>query len=176
MDAILSAALQPGAHEASVTELLAQVLKLLRDQSGRQGYTLDEIESLLGHPVRSNTALLLSLTRNPKLRFDELEGRISFPQSGVTDRRDLLRYIKTRGRATDDGSELAGFTATELADLYPDAPRDLVDLSRTGVELEHGSHVSHQHSVPVAAGGIRRVRNYDTLKPDVIFHRDDPRE
>jgi len=54
------------APPASITEQLAQIVRALRDQPGRAGYTFDELGRLIGSPVGENNELLASIEANPQ--------------------------------------------------------------------------------------------------------------
>ena len=108
----------------SVTDLIAQIVRALRDQPGRSGYTFDQLEGLIGAPVRDNNDLAISIERNPRLSLDPVAGRVTYVSAhSIQSRGELLQFLKSQGRSQSDGSGdfLPGCQVTELADGYAHA-------------------------------------------------------
>lgn len=121
----------------TLTEQTARVLTVLRDQPGRGGMTIGELEGAVAFEVAHNNDLLLSLRQNRKLEFDAF-GRVRYvARYPAADRYELLRMLRQRGRDGGEGlPELPGFPYEELADAFPGADRLLSELSRTGAEID----------------------------------------
>jgi hypothetical protein len=188
----------------TLTEQAARVVVTLRDQPGRTGMTVGQLEAAAGFDIASNNDLMVSLVQNPKLAYEGAAGRFRYVSKyAAGDRYELLRLLRTRGRDTgvDGAPELPGFPLDDLTDAFPGAERVLSELTRVGAELnvDPPHHQQHQQaggkgagssaaasggsgkdaaSLPVLrpVGGVVRVRNVDTTKPDMLFPRDTPEE
>ena len=174
----------PIADTLTLTEMNARIVRLLQAQPGRSGMTLEELESSAGFAVASNTDLVVSLTSNPKLRFDRARNSLRYvAKYDAGDRYELLRLLRQRGREASTGSSsadersgaldddtgsgaLPGFPIDDLEDTYPAAARDLNALSRVAADVRVAAAHTH-HAVPSnhsssswlagAAGGSRTV-------------------
>jgi hypothetical protein len=182
----------------SVTEQQAQILSILRNQPHHKGYSFDQIEQISGINLHSNNSLLASLKDNPKVEFNAQSGFLKYRTLyQANDRYELLRLLRTRGRIVSAPSssggdesaspsaassyELPGFPIPDLLDTYPNAARDILDLTRMGGEValqsdfaSGGSSKQGADLRVVPKGGILRVRSIDTTKPDMVWHRDSP--
>lgn len=108
----------------SVTDLIARIVRALRDQPGRTGYTFDELEEIVGAPVRDNNDLAISIEQNPQLSLDPVAGRVTYVSAySIQSRGELLQFLKSQGRSQSDGSGdfLPGCQVKELADAYAHA-------------------------------------------------------
>lgn len=186
----------------TLTEQAARVVMLLRDQPGRGGMTVGQLEAAAGFEVAANNDLMVSLTQNPKLAYEGAAGRFRYVSKyAAGDRYELLRLLRARGRDTgvDGAPELPGFPLDDLTDAFPGAERVLSELTRVGAELNvdpplpqsgKGAAAGGGNSSAAAAGGkdaaslpalrpvggVVRVRNVDTTKPDMLFARETPEE
>ena len=141
----------------SVTDVLARVVRLLRDdQRGRMGYTFVELEGLLHVPITSNSDLVRSLASNPRLAVDPVTGRVTYvSRCNAQDRGELLLYLKTQGRSVGEAAEpLPGFPISEVVDAYPHAGADIDELTFAAFDLADSGH---SRDAPRGAGGIIRV-------------------
>lgn len=111
----------------SVTDVIAQIVRALRDQPGRKGYTFDELGLITGTSVGDDTDLIISIERNPRLSLDRDACRVTYSSAhSIQSRAELLQFLKSRGRAQADGAGagadfLPGFPVSELADAYAHA-------------------------------------------------------
>ena len=153
-----SEALAGGGDATTTTEQVARVLMALQSQTGsRPGFTFGELEAAVGFSVASNTALMVSLRSNHRVKVDLIAGRVAYrPKYSASDRYELLRLLHRRGRLSGedvDGSggggssprdaasadeaavPLPGFRLPELEDVYAGAATDITALTRTGGDV-----------------------------------------
>lgn len=108
----------------SVTELVATILRLLREQPDRSGFTLSELETLTGSPLRTNAAVLASLQASDRILYDSSREHYRYRALyAADDLQGLLRLLR---------SHEAGLRVRDLEDAYPGAKADLEALRRTG--------------------------------------------
>ena len=141
----------------SVTDVLARVVRLLRDDArGRSGYTLEELEGLLHLPITSNSDLVRSLASNPRLAVNPVTGRVTYvSRCSAQDRGELLLHLKTQGRSVGEAGEpLPGFPITDIVDAYPSAGADIDELTFATFDLANAGRAG---DAPRSAGGIIRV-------------------
>lgn len=142
-----------GSDDVSVTDKLHSVLTVLRLQTGREGYTLDELQERTRMSLVSDNRLVLSLRQNSKVSYNEYTGRFSYKSeiSGES-KVDMLRQLRQRGSAA----------VAELEDAYPTARHDVDVLSSSG-----------GFPLPAEGGLIRVLHARGGEKSDMAFHRPD---
>jgi hypothetical protein len=111
--------------DTSVTAQVVALLRVLRDQPGRGGYTAAELCEVGGLGTGApRAAVLASLQANERVRFDAASGLFSYAaRHGAADAPALLRAL----RSLPDGARLA-----DVIDAFPGAPAALDALARTG--------------------------------------------
>lgn len=108
----------------SVTEHVVRVIRLLREQPGRIGMTLTEIDEATGVKSNGNIQLVQSLRANEKVAFDSVSERYSYrARFAADDLYGLLRLLRNHER---------GLRLKDVEDSYPDAAKDLAALTRNG--------------------------------------------
>jgi len=167
---------------ASTTEYVVKIIRLLREQPGRAGLTLSEIEASTGWSgVYGNTALTQSLQSNEKVFYDRASERYSYrAKYACDDLHGLLRILKNHE---------SGLHLKDVEDAFPGAAAALLRLARTGGMEElfaatmgagaatagRGTTVapvSRQALVSSQAAGIVRLRNDDRAAGDMLLRRD----
>lgn len=124
--------------ELTLTEKAAKVVVALRDQQGRGGMTVGELEKACGFDIAADNELMVSLRQNPKLGYESLANRFRYvAKYSAGDRYELLRLLRARGRDTgiEGAPELPGFPVDDLSDVFPGADKVIAELSRSAAEI-----------------------------------------
>jgi TFIIE beta subunit core domain len=130
----------------SVTEHVVNILKLLRDQPGRIGLTLAEIDQETGVKSQGNIHLIRSLQTNEKIHFDQITQRYSYKaRFAADDLYGLLRLLRNHER---------GLRLKDVEDAYPGAAKDLAALTRNGgLEALFSTTMGHLLSIGPSSSG-----------------------
>lgn len=130
----------------SVTELVATILRLLREQPDRSGFTLSELETLTGSSLRTNAAVLASLQASDRILYDSSREHYRYRALfAADDLQGLLRLLR---------SHEGGLRVRDLEDAYPGAKADLEALRRTGgLDVLFSATMQHAINGPGAGAG-----------------------